>query len=159
MKIKAGDTDNALLVIRDAAKWLIDSGILLWKMEDLTKEKLLKGVSKENFYTGYLNSTPAAAMLLMWHDPFFWPEIKPNESGFIHKLSVSRKFSGKGYAEEMIKFAEEECKSKNINFLRLDCAGDRAKLCKFYESLGFVLVNRKMIENFDVAFYQKELIF
>jgi len=155
--ITSGDIDNAVLVIREAAKWMIEIGKSLWEMEDLTKEKLLKGLTKDNFYTGYVNNKPAAAMLLIWHDPFFWPDIKLNESGFIHKLSVSREFAGKGYAEEMIKFAEAECKYKNINFLRLDCAGDRAKLRKFYESLGFVQVNRKMMGNFDVAFYQKEL--
>jgi len=155
--ISSGDIDNALLVIREAAKWLIDIGKPLWKLEDLTNEKLLKEITKENVYVGYVNNRPAAAMLLIWHDPVFWENIKPFESGFIHKLSVSREFAGKGYAEEMIKFAEAKCKCNNINFLRLDCAGDRAHLCKFYESLGFVQVNRKMMGNFDVAFYEKKL--
>lgn len=57
----------------------------------------------------------------------------------------------------MIKFAEAECVTIGIGYLRLDCAGDRAKLCKFYESIGFLQVDRKMIGKFDITFYVKKL--
>lgn len=84
MIIKSGDIDNALLIIYEAVKWLIDTGKPLWKIDELTKEKILKCLKKDNVYVGYINSEPAAAMLLMWYDPFFWENIKPNESGFIY---------------------------------------------------------------------------
>jgi GNAT superfamily N-acetyltransferase len=157
MFIKNGDVDHAIIIMREAAEWLISSGKLLWKIEDLTKEKILNGITEENVYVGWKNNLPIAAMILQWHDPFFWKNVKPFESGFIHKLSVKREYAGKGYSKEMVKFAESECKKRGIFLLRLDCAGDRPKLCNFYESLGFVQINRKMMGIFDMAFYEKKL--
>ena len=143
--------------MREAAKWLIDKGQTLWEIDSLTKEDLLKNISAENIYTYWENEKPAAAMILQWYDPIFWSEIKPNESGFIHKLCVSREYAGKGVSGKMIKFAEKECKNKGIKKLRLDCAGDRIKLCDLYESSGFKQISRKMVGNYDVAFYEKDI--
>ena len=156
--IKNGDIESAILILKEVAKCLIDKGQSLWEIDSLTKEKLLNNnILAENIYTYWENEKPIAAMILQWYDPVFWSEIKPNESGFIHKLCVSREYAGKGISGKMIKFAENECKNKGIKTLRLDCAGDRIKLCNLYESLGFKQINRKMMGNYDVAFYEKIL--
>lgn len=59
----------------------------------------------------------------------------------------------------MIEFATDECRRRNVDFLRLDCAGDRKKLCSFYEKIGFKQVRRKMMGSFDVAFYELNVYF
>ena len=96
-------------------------------------------------------------MILKWEDSYLWPDIKCGESGFIHKLCIRRKYSGKGLSESMIDFAIEECRKRNVAFLRLDCAGDREKLCSFYERLGFSQVRRRILGKFDVAFYERKV--
>ena len=159
MIIKNTDINIALEIMREAALWLIDKNEPLWRLEDLTSEKIMKGISEENVYVGFEDNLPVAAMILQWHDPSFWEKIKPFESGFIHKICVRRKYAGKGYAKEMLAFAEAECKKRKIGFLRLDCAGDRPKLCDFYESLGFKQVQRRLVgpNAYDLAFYEKKL--
>ena len=159
MRIINSDIETALGIMREAAQWLIGKGERLWRLEDLTSEKIMDGISEENVYVGFEDNIPIAAMILQWHDPFFWENIKPFESGFIHKLCVRRKHAGKGYAKEMVAFAEAECKKKKIDCLRLDCAGNRPKLCGFYESLGFKQVERRLVgpNAYDLAFYEKKL--
>lgn len=154
LSINNGTVDEAIEVMKEAAKWLIDMEKSMWKLEDMTKEKLLKDGKEDEFYVLKVDDEVAGAMILKWNDPFFWPDIKQGQSGFIHKLSVRRKYSGTGISEKMIEHAAEECRKRNIDFLRLDCAGDRKELCSFYEKIGFKQVRRKMMGLFDVAFYE-----
>jgi GNAT superfamily N-acetyltransferase len=157
MEIKNTQVETAIEIIQEAAKWLIQIGKPLWRLGDLTVDRILKQISREEIYVGWENDQSIAAMILQWHDPSFWKDVKPFESGFIHKLSVRRAFAGKGHAKETIRFAESECLKRDVHLLRLDCAGDRPKLCRFYESLGFEQVQRKMVGKFDVAFYEKKI--
>lgn len=157
MKIKKGQINDAILIMKEAAQWLIDINEPLWEIDDFDKKKITNGLTEENFVVGYINDGPAAAMILQWEDKFFWPNINKNQSGFIHKLSVKRKFAGQDLAKKLINYAEKECKNKNINYLRLDCAGDRPKLCSFYEKNGFYKVDRRMVGIYDVAFYEKKI--
>lgn len=83
-----GKVDEAIDVMREAAKWLIDSSKPLWKLEDLTKEKLLRGARIDEFYVLKINNEIAGAMILKWEDLYFWPDAKFGESGFIHKLNL-----------------------------------------------------------------------
>ncbi len=137
LSISVGAVDEAIKVIREVTKWLIDIEKPLWKLEDITKEKLLRDSKEEEFHVMKVDNDVAGAMILKWNDPFFWPNIKQGQSGFIHKLSVRRKYSGTGISEKMIEYAAEECRRRNVDFLRLDCAGDRKELCSFYEKIGF----------------------
>lgn len=156
--VKNGDIESAILIMKEVAKWLTNKGEPIWEINNLTKEKLLgASLSGNNFYTAWENSKPIAAMILQWHDPEFWPNIRPFESGFIHKLCVCREYAGKGISTKMILFAETECKIKGIKKLRLDCDGNRPKLCSFYETHGFKQIDRKMIGIYDVVFYEKNI--
>ncbi|MBN2351749.1 MAG: GNAT family N-acetyltransferase [Spirochaetales bacterium] len=157
MVFSSGDVDNALLIMKEAAQWLADAGRPLWQPEDFSKDNILKENNEDDFRVGYESGEPVAAMILKWSDPDFWPDAKPNESGFIHKLAVRRAYAGKGYAAGMIKCAEDECRGRGISRLRLDCAADRLKLRRLYEDLGFVRVNGRWRGEFYVAFYEKRI--
>jgi GNAT superfamily N-acetyltransferase len=154
LSICVGAVDEGIEVIKEAAKWLIDIEKPMWKLEDITKEKLLKDNRENDFYVLKVDDEVAGAMILKWNDPFFWPDIKQGKSGFVHKLSVRRKYSGTGISEKMLEYAADECRRKNIDFLRLDCDGNRKELCSFYEKFGFKQVRRKMMGVFDVVFYE-----
>jgi GNAT superfamily N-acetyltransferase len=152
--ISQGYINEAIDIMREAAQWLIQTKKPLWHLEDLNKEKLLKDNNEKEFYVGWIGKNDVSAMILKWYDPFFWPNIKENESGFIHKLSIRRNYAGMGISKMMVEFAVDECKKRGINVLRLDCAGDREKLCRIYEKMGFIQVGRRMIGKFDIAFYE-----
>ena len=61
------DIDKAILVLRDAGKWLKESGQHVskwWDLENLNKEFLLKYAKPEEFYVLITNNKPAAAEIL-----------------------------------------------------------------------------------------------
>ena len=155
--IQLGARADALYVIRQAAVHLIDHQKTLWPLDELTAEQVFHGCQHDNIVTGYIGANPIAAMLLTYHDPTFWPDVPPNQAGFIHKLSVVPDYQGKGVAAQMVNFAKNEVKNKEIPWLRLDCHSDRNRLRNFYESLGFRCVREGIAEAHPTAFYEIEV--
>lgn len=157
LNFEHGRVEDALTIMREAARWLIDRGQPLWQLKELTEKRMLRFVSKENFITGYLNEEPAAAMILQWTDRDVWPEIGANQSGFIHKLSVRRKYAGQGLPRQLIAHAEQQCLIEGVNWLRLDCDANRPELIRFYQENGFILVGRKTVSVYEVALFELNL--
>ena len=153
MIVTQGDMTIAVDIMREAASWLLATGRPLWRLEDLTEDNILAGITKNDVYVGWVGDEPAAAMILQWGDPLFWPHAR-DDSAFIHKLSVRRRFAGTGAAGRLVEWAKEEAMRRGRRYLRLDCAGDRPRLCSFYERMGFQQTGRRMVGAFDVAFYE-----
>lgn len=152
-----GDVDASIDVIREVAQWCEDNKMDMWKVADLTKERLLQGVTEENFCIGRIAEDNACSMILQWYDPLFWPDAIENEAGYIHKLCVRRKYSGMGLSQKMVEYAVSECKKRGIRYLRLDTGWSRASLCRLYESFGFMKVGKKMINEREFALYEMEI--
>ena len=112
--IQLGARADALYVIRQAAVHLIDHQKTLWPLDELTAEQVFHGCQHDNIVTGYIGANPIAALLLTYHDPTFWPDVPPNQAGFIHKLSVVPDYQGQGVAAQMVNFAKNEVKKKKF---------------------------------------------
>ena len=139
--------------------WLQREGQEMWRIEQVSTERVLKEYSPEEMFLGYLDGIPAATMVLQEVDDLFWPFVTQSESLFLHKLSIRRKFAKSGVAGSMITWAKSEAKNRHKRYLRLDCAADRPKLCRFYESQGFTKVREQvMFGKYPTAFYELEVI-
>jgi hypothetical protein len=101
ISFEKGQIDDAISIMREAAQWLIDKGEPLWNIDELTADKLQKTEDEREFIVCYVDREKASSMILQWHDPYFWPNVKKDESGFIHKLSIARKYMQiPGYQKE-----------------------------------------------------------
>ncbi|MBA1336262.1 MAG: hypothetical protein HPY66_2696 [Firmicutes bacterium] len=56
-KIFSGEADDAISIMREVAQWCEDTGKSMWKLDKLTKDKLMKGLKEENFCIGKIDST------------------------------------------------------------------------------------------------------
>jgi ribosomal protein S18 acetylase RimI-like enzyme len=155
--VVVGDVDTSIDVLREVAQWCEDNKMGMWKVNKLTKERLLCGVTEENFCIGRIGEDNACSMILQWNDPLFWPDAKENEAGYIHKLCVRRKYSGMGLSGNMVEYAVSECKRRDIRYLRLDTGWNRAPLCRLYESLGFRKVGKRILGEREYALYEMEI--
>ena len=155
-----GDFEESLSIMREAAQWLIDKGCPLWNLDELTHEKI-KNAADEFVVMWDKNGKSIATLTLNFEDRFIWSDIKPNSSGFIHKLSIRREYAGKGLAKNIIDYAIQECKQKNITSIRLDCDSQRKSLCDFYESIGFCFKEVKILHTkrgeFNAALYEMNI--
>lgn len=130
----------------------------MWKVSDLSVQKLLEKYRLEEMKLCYDNSKLIGVYIIQLHDPLFWLELKENQSGFLHKLAVCREYREKGYGRKLIRSAELLCKEQNIEWLRLNCGTFRPRLRNFYESAGFKMLDRVFIDNRDQIRYFKKLV-
>lgn len=145
--VLAGDVDTAIDIMKEVAAWGRSIGLNVWKDEHLTRERLMINVQKDDFYVGKISGDNACSMILQWCDTFFWPDSKETEAGYVHKLCVRRKYAGVGLSGKMIEYATEECKRRNIKYLRLDTGWTNEKLCSLYKSLGFEIVDKFLFDD------------
>lgn len=146
-------------ILTEAAEWLRSKGEEMWTTEQVSAQSLFSEYAPDDMFLGYLDGVPAATMILQEDDDLFWPSTPKGESLFLHKLSVRRRFADSGLAVEMLNCAKLEAKRRGKNFLRLDCAADREKLCRFYESQGFAKVREQvMFGQWQTAFYEVEVL-
>ena len=135
-----GAVPDVYALIRDIAQWLIDRGDALWGDEEISRDELVRVARAGELITGRVAGTLAACMYLHHEDRVFWPEARPGEALYVHRLGVARQFAGAGYSHAMLDWAVREAKQMGRDFVRLDCE-PRPKLLALYRDEGFVLVD------------------
>jgi ribosomal protein S18 acetylase RimI-like enzyme len=158
-QVLRGDIQTAINIMKEVTKWGRSVGLKVWNDSQLTREKLLMDIGEENFYIGKVSDDNACCMILQWNDTQFWPNTKENEAGYIHKLCVRREYSGEGLSKKMVEFAVQECRKRNVGYLRLDTGWNKKKLCNLYESLGFELVGKvELGDRGEFALFEKKIL-
>lgn len=142
-------------ILLDAVNWLDSTGNSLWTKEQVSWQRLSRDFTAENFYIAYLDGEAAGCMALADYDPVFWPDVQKGESLFLHKLAVKRPAGGKGVSNALIHYAKNECRKRNIKYIRLDCHQFRDKVRKLYESEGYICVDERCLwGKYHTAFYE-----
>lgn len=126
-------------VLSEAAQWLATEGRPLWSATDVGLERVQRDTDAGRYFIARENGEVAGVVRIDMEDPFFWPEIEPGSSAFVHKLAVRRSWGGKGVSTTLLTFARERTRSLGRPYLRLDCVADRQALRTLYEGFGFVL--------------------
>ncbi len=136
--------EPALALMRGAAVWMIEAGFPMWVPSQITRERVLGEAGPECCWCLRIEGEPAAAAMLTWDDPVYWPGVATGTSGFIHKLALGTRWHGQGLGRTMIAALEGICLLRGVSLLRLDCAADRPALVRISEGAGFVRVDRRV---------------
>lgn len=129
----------------------------MWTVAELKPAVLLRDYDLEETRLGTISGEPTAAMVVQQSDEFFWPDVPEGESLFVHKLATVRRLKGQGTAVAMLDRVKARALEQEKRHLRLDCAADRPKLCRFYEEYGFRRVGHRQMGPHDTAFYELPL--
>lgn len=153
--VSENELEHFVSLLREAALWLKHDGHEMWSEGQLTIERVLAQYALDEMYLGYIDEDAAATMILQEEDTLFWPELERGDSLFLHKLAVRRKYAKQGVSVEMINWAKARAVSLGKTYVRLDCAADRPKLHRFYESQGFKRVGERIVlGKYPTAFYE-----
>lgn len=155
---KAGseECDEVSSILTEAANWLKSKGEKLWEPEDLEPLKIQADVDKGLYRLAETNGEIAGCLRYQDSDPEYWDDIPHQDSAFVHRVAVRRRFSGLGLPESMIEWAKQEARSEGKRFLRLDCA-DRPRLRAVYEKMGFAFHSVKERNPYIVIRYEFDL--
>lgn len=147
---------NGLMM--DTARWLKESGSTQWsdilhgfdvhnieQRIELGEVALLK--RKRVCWTMIIRKTPSD-----W-DTDLWDNLAIDKAYYLHRIMVSREFSGISLSKQMIYFAEKLGIEMSVPFIRLDCIESNKTLNQMYLRYGFQFLGTK--NGFHL--YQKKL--
>ena len=124
-------------ILGEAARWLTDSGMTMWRDNELIPERIAEDVKAGLFFLACCDGTPAGTVKFQLEDRQFWPDVPEGESAFIHRLAVKREYSGMGVSTGIFKWSVERARGLGKLWLRLDCEAARPRLRAVYERFGF----------------------
>jgi GNAT superfamily N-acetyltransferase len=141
--IKADRTETKILIDKmiEKCKWLNDNGISTWDISRLSESKLQKQYIDPKYFVCYRENEMIGGFILITQDNFFWPEVKEDDTFFIHKLLVCNGFNGNGYGKNILNWIKEYGEKNGKKYLRLDYFKSKKKLMQFYEENGFYKVD------------------
>ena len=95
-------------VLREAAQWLIDRQMPLWAVADFSDAAVWRDVHHGQYMVATSEANEVAGVVrYQLEGVFFWPEVEPGTSAFLHKLAVRRSWAGQGISAALLAFARD----------------------------------------------------
>jgi len=124
-------------ILREAARWLEQSGMPMWKDGELSSSRIAADVNAGLFFVAECDGEVSGTAKFQLEDLSFWPDILQEQSAFVHRLAVRRQFAGGHVSSALLQWAVQRTRSLGRRFLRLDCDASRPRLRAVYEHFGF----------------------
>jgi predicted N-acetyltransferase YhbS len=137
VEISSDRAAEVATILLAASAWSKLNSSLVWRAQDISVELLTAHSEKGELFGWIENSEILGCMLLVAKDEVHWPDDRPGEALYVHKLAVKRSHAGIGIGETLIAFACSAAKSRGVTMLRLDTVPE-TRLPAYYERQGFV---------------------
>ncbi|WCO01792.1 GNAT family N-acetyltransferase [Psychroserpens ponticola] len=162
-KATLNDIDNIIDITKACARFMIAKNIFQWNEHYPTHSAFENDVKRDELYVLDIENTIIGCIVISTlmddeYIPIQW--LTPNENNiYIHRLAIHPKHQGKGYAQDLMNFAEEFAQQNNYTSIRLDTFSQNEKNQKFYELRGYQkLGNIFFPKQSEYPFYCYELI-
>ena len=151
------DTPAIQAMLLEAAAWVDALGGVMWEENELAPDNVAAEVAAGQFAVAEVDGLPAGAVRFQTEDLLFWPDIPQQDSAFVHRLVVRRRFQKQGVSEALLQWAMDRARALGKTHLRLDCDAHRRRLRAFYEGAGFRVHSYRQVGPYYVARYEYEL--
>lgn len=151
------DTETVSSILLEAADWLKERDIPMWRADELSPERIASDVAEGHFFLARCGGEAAGTIKFQLQDTVFWPDTPADEAAFVHRLAVRRAFAGGELSAELLRWAGERAKSLGRHFLRLDCEASRPRLRAVYERYGFRHHSDREVGPYFVSRYELRL--
>lgn len=144
-------------ILREAARWLEQSGRPLWQDDELLPSRIAADVDAGLFFVAECDGDVAGTVRFQLEDMLFWPDVSQDQSAFIHRLAVRRRFAGGRVSSALLQWAALRARSLGRGFLRLDCEASRPRLRAVYEQFGFRHHSDRQVGPYFVSRYEYDV--
>ncbi len=152
-----GDLDGVLVVLEEAAEWLVTKGIEgPWRPGFFSRQAFADQIAHGEMYVSKVGKETVGTITLQWSDELFWPGA-PSDAGYVHKLALRPAYLRRGFGLQMLEWASRTARVAGKSFLRLNCLAANGKLRDYYEKAGFTHVNNVEVAGWTFSRYQKNL--
>src|SRR3954468_23429150 len=105
------DTEKVAEVLCEAAQWLAQSGMPMWRDNELVPSQIAADVTDGLFFIADCDGEAAGVVKFQLEDGQFWPDVPQSESAFVHRLAVRRGFAGGAVSSALLSWAVEKARS------------------------------------------------
>ncbi|MFD0696883.1 GNAT family N-acetyltransferase [Paenibacillus sp. GCM10027628] len=153
--------EEVLAIWLEAAYWMESKGIDQWKPAHFNRDVVLKYFENRHIFLAKYKDEYVGSFALQWSDPSVWGEMNNEESGYLHRFVVRRTQAGQGIGGYFLQWIENYVKSKDKQYLRLDCMAANEVLNTYYRSHHFIYRGTYHLSHgtscWQGSLYEKEL--
>jgi len=122
---------EVLYLIRECAEQLALKGVKSWHNTHSDSSLISDDIKKKHIFLAYLRMVPIGTITVKACDNM-------KEAALIDRLAIFPYFQNRGYAKELIVFAEESARKNNFKKICATVPFDDKSLLKLFESNGFI---------------------
>ena len=130
----------------------------MWRQDELLPSHIVADVDSSQFFLAECDGVPAGTIRFQLADNLFWPDVPQDDSAFIHRLAVRRRFAGGEVSSALLLWAISHTHTLGLRYVRLDCEASRARLRAVYERIGFRFHSNKQVGPYFVARYEYDVM-
>jgi len=140
-RAKIPEIPDILDITKACAVFMIDKGIYQWNEEYPSSKAFEKDIERKELFVLEKAAKVIGTVVISTLMDDEYASVKwltPNSNNvYIHRLSVAPKFQGKGYAQQLMDFAENLARENGYISIRLDTFSQNRRNQKFYETRGY----------------------
>jgi len=135
------DIEAIMILCKACAKHMISQGVFQWNEHYPNKNAFETDVSREELYVleqdeQIIGTVVISIFMDKEYIPIKWL-TRNNNNIYIHRLAIHPKYQGKGYAQQLMDFAEAYALKNKYTSIRLDTFSQNKRNQKFYELRGY----------------------
>ena len=138
---KKKEIPEILSLTKACAKAMIAKGIFQWNEHYPSQAAFEQDILRQELYVYKLDNRIIGIIVLSTHMddeyiPVHW--LSPNSKNlYIHRLAVHPEYQSKGYAQQLMDYAEAFAKANQLLSIRLDTFSQNTRNQHFYEKRGY----------------------
>ena len=140
-KAEKTDIKSLINITKSCAKSMIGKGIFQWNKHYPSQSVFINDLDRQELYVLEVNYKIIGCIVISTfideeYVPVKW--LTPNKNNiYIHRLAIHPNLQGKGYAQQLMTFAEQLAIENNYSSIRLDTFSQNKRNQKFYELRGY----------------------
>ncbi|MDN3491457.1 GNAT family N-acetyltransferase [Winogradskyella bathintestinalis] len=140
-KANQKDIETIINVTKACAKDMIAKDIFQWNEYYPSPSAFQNDLKRRELYVLEINATIQGCIVIstfmdVEYEPIKWMTLNDNNI-YIHRLAIHPKFQGRGYAQQLMDFAEQFAFDNNYSSVRLDTFSQNKRNQNFYELRGY----------------------
>jgi len=148
---KISEIPDIIAICNACAEHMISNGIYQWNEHYPSAEVFEKDIDRNELYVLVIDTKIIGAIVISTrvdaeYKPVKW--LTKNENNiYIHRLAVAPSEQGKGYAQQLMDFAEKHAKTNGFQSVRLDTFSQNKRNNRFYEQRGYTRLEDIFLPN------------
>ena len=140
-KANIKDIEAIMSMTKACAKTMIASGIYQWNEHYPNPSSFENDIKRDELYVLEIDKQVKGTIVISTlmdeeYIPIKWLTENKNNI-YIHRLAIHPKTQGKGYAQQLMDYAENYTIENNYSSIRLDTFSQNKRNQKFYELRGY----------------------